>query len=60
MRQFVRGLTVIAVIVVLSTSASAAPRGERDRGPREKVPPIGKILKTIIRALGDGLTVPLP
>jgi len=56
----VRGFVAVTVIVVLSASVSAAPRGERERGPKEKMPTIGKILKNIVRALGDGLTIPKP
>ncbi|HYC91556.1 MAG TPA: hypothetical protein VEO54_20215 [Thermoanaerobaculia bacterium] len=57
MRPIIRVLAVAAVTVALSTTASAAPR---ERGPKEKVPPIVKMLKSIVRTLGDGLTVPLP
>lgn len=52
-RIFFRGFTAAAVIVVLSVSVSAAPR---ERG-KDKVPTITKFLR-MVRALGDGLTIP--
>ena len=58
--SFVRRFAAVTVIVVLATSVSAAPREGRERGPREKTPSVVKIVKKIVRALGDGLTVPLP
>ena len=60
-----RGLSVgrrvfaVAVIVALSLSMSAAPREQREpvRGKRD---PIVKIIKKMIRSLGDGIVVPIP
>jgi hypothetical protein len=60
-----RGLSVgrrvfaVAVIVALSLSMSAAPREQREpvRGKRD---PIVKIIKKMIRSLGDGLVLPIP
>ena len=49
----VRGVAVVAVMCVLAGSAFAAPRETREQG-------FAKIGKKIVRALGDGLTVPLP
>ena len=55
--SFVRGIAAVSVIVVLAANVYAAPR---ERGKeKQKVPAIAKILR-IVRALGDGLTVPLP
>lgn len=52
----VRGVVAVSVILALSASAAAVPRD--DRGPREG--PITKIIKKIVRSLGDGLIIPLP
>ena len=52
-RVFYRGFAAVAVIAVLSVSVAAAPR---ERG-KDKVPTISKLLK-MVRALGDGLTIP--
>ena len=60
MRRVFNSFLVVVVTVALSTSVFAAPRGERERGPKEKTPSIAKVLKKIVRAFGDGLTVPLP
>lgn len=60
MRRVFNSFLAAIVIVAVSTSVSAAPRGERERGPKERTPSIVKVLKNIVRALGDGLTVPLP
>jgi hypothetical protein len=54
---FVRGFAVVSVIGVLSVSAYAGPR---ERAPKDKVPAMIAKLMRIVRALGDGLTVPLP
>jgi hypothetical protein len=54
-KVFFRGFAVVAVTVVLAANVSAAPR---ERG-KDKAPIIVKLLR-IVRALGDGLTVPLP
>ena len=56
----VRGVAALAVIVALSTSVFAAPREERDRDRGRDRGTIVKIIKKIVRALGDGLTIPLP
>jgi hypothetical protein len=57
-KSSVRGVLAVAVIVMLSTSAVAAPREnvDRERGRRSSVV---QIVKRIIQALGDGLTVPV-
>ncbi|HVG25947.1 MAG TPA: hypothetical protein VND45_17450 [Thermoanaerobaculia bacterium] len=49
-------LCVLAVVVMLAGSVAAAPR-ER---PKDKQPAIVKMLKSIVRTLGDGLTIPTP
>jgi hypothetical protein len=56
----VRGVAAVVVIVALSTSVFAAPREERDRDRGRDRGSIVKIIKKLVRALGDGLTVPLP
>jgi hypothetical protein len=48
------------VIAALSVSVSAAPRGGDREKPKDKGPVIAKVLKSIVRALGDGLIIPLP
>ncbi|HEX8407612.1 MAG TPA: hypothetical protein VF883_02025 [Thermoanaerobaculia bacterium] len=53
-----RGLAAVAMMVVLGSGVSAEPRNPR--GPREKGNPIVKVVKKVIKSLGDGLTVPLP
>lgn len=57
--SLVRGMASVAVIVALSVSASAAPREDRDRD-RGREPGLIKIIKKVVKTLGDGLTVPLP
>jgi hypothetical protein len=59
--SYVRGVLAVVVLVVLSVSVSARPRDERPvRDPRGKRDPIVKVIKKIIRSLGDGLSVPTP
>jgi hypothetical protein len=49
------------LVVVLSASVSARPSQERPiREPREKRDPIVKIIKKVIKSLGDGLVIPTP
>jgi hypothetical protein len=53
-----RGITRSAVLVgllALGASAFAAPR---ERVPRERENPIVKMVKVIVKSLGDGLTIP--
>lgn len=57
----VRGVAAVAVILMLAGNAFAVSREGRDQArerPREQG--IVKVVKKIIRALGDGLIVPLP
>ena len=58
-KSFARGVAAIAVIVVLAGNAMAAPREKFDR-ERGRTNPIIKVVKRIIQALGDGLTIPWP
>jgi hypothetical protein len=56
-----RGTAAVAVILMLAGSAFAVPRERRDQARgRTREHGIVKMVKKIIRALGDGLTVPLP
>lgn len=57
-KSCVRGLAAVAVMVVLAPGVSAEPRDPR--GPREKGNPIVKVIKKVIKSLGDGLTIPNP
>lgn len=52
-----RVVVVVSLTSMLSVSLAAAPR---DRAPREKQNPIVKVIKKIVRSLGDGLIVPTP
>ena len=53
-----RGAVVFLVFVSFSLNAVAAPREAPQ--PRERGNPVGKVLKKIIRTLGDGLIIPTP
>ena len=53
-----RRVVYALVVVVVSLSVSGAPREGRE--PRDKSNPIAKAMKKIVRALGDGLTIPVP
>lgn len=58
---YFRAVVALVVVCVLSVSVSARPRDERPiREPREKRDPIVKIIKKIIRSLGDGINTPTP
>ena len=52
-----RGVAAVAVIVALSLSVQAAGREDRDR---DRTHPIIKVIKKVVKALGDGLTIPKP
>ena len=54
----VRAVAAVAVIFALAGSAVALPRERDDSRTRDEG--IVKMVKRIVRALGDGLTVPLP
>jgi hypothetical protein len=51
-----RRVTQALVVVVFTLSAVAAPR--EDRGPRGNG--VVKMMKRIVRALGDGIIIPTP
>jgi hypothetical protein len=54
-----RAVSAVVMVVVLAVSVSARPRDERPiREPRFKREPIVKVVKRIIKSLGDGLTIP--
>jgi hypothetical protein len=59
--KFVRGMAAVAVILMLAGSAFAVPREGRDPA-RERTREVGivKVVKKIVRALGDGLVIPWP
>lgn len=57
---YVRSFAAVLVCVVVALSVSARPREDRPRDPREKREPIVKVVKRIIKSLGDGLIVPTP
>lgn len=52
-----RRVVYALVVVLVSLSVSGAPRDGRDV-PRDKVSPVVKMMKKIVRTLGDGLTIP--
>jgi hypothetical protein len=56
----VRGVAAVAVIVALSSSVFAAPPENRERERGRDRGSIVKIIKKIVRSLGDGLTIPRP
>ncbi len=55
----VRGVAAVAVILALAGSALGAPPDNRDR-ERGRDHGIVKVIKKIVRAFGDGLTIPRP
>lgn len=55
----VRGVAAVAVIFALAGSAVALPR-EQDGPRRSRERSVVQVVKKIVRALGDGLIVPLP
>jgi hypothetical protein len=52
-----RGVTAVSLMLAMAASLSAAPKNQRERDP---VNPIVKIIRKIVRSLGDGLTIPTP
>lgn len=57
----VRGVAAVAVILALAGNAHAVSREGRDPArERSRDSAIVKMVKKIVRALGDGLIVPLP
>jgi len=56
-----RGLSAAVLVGALAVSVSAEPKEARPiRGPRERVDPITRIVKGVIRSLGDLLVIPTP
>lgn len=57
----VRGVAGAVVLLALAGSVFAGPRHVPDKGrERDREQGIVKVIKKLVRALGDGLTVPLP
>ena len=50
--QFTRSMATVILVLTLAGAASAAPRDDRGRSPREISNPIVKAVKKIIRVLG--------
>ena len=59
MRRTFRRIVVVVVVLTFAGSALAVPREGREQR-RGRDSGIVKVVKKIVRALGDGLTVPLP
>ena len=55
----VRGVAAVAMMLALAGSTVALPREGREQG-RTRDESIVKMVKRIVRALGDGLTIPRP
>jgi hypothetical protein len=55
----VRGVAAVAVILMLAGSAFAVPREGREQG-HGRAQTIVKMVKKVVRALGDGLVIPWP
>jgi hypothetical protein len=56
----VRGAAAVAVILALAGTAVAVPREDRTRGRDRGRTTVVQVVKRIIQALGDGLTIPKP
>jgi hypothetical protein len=56
----VRGAAAVAVMLALAGSAVAVPREDRTRGRDRGRTTIVEVVKRIVQALGDGLTIPKP
>lgn len=57
----VRGVAAVAVILAVAGSAAAVPREDRARGrDRGRNTTIVEVVRRVIQALGDGLTIPKP
>ena len=60
-KSSVRSVAAVAVILALAGSVVAAPREHRDRDREHgREQSVVKMVKKIVRALGDGLTIPWP
>lgn len=61
MRRVFKSVAVCAVVLVFAGSSFAGPRETRDQGrERSRDTGVVKTIKKIVRALGDGLTIPKP
>ena len=57
----VRGVAAVVMMLAMAGGTFAGPRDVPDKGrERDRGQGIVKIIKKLVRALGDGLTVPLP
>ena len=56
----VRGVAAVVVVLALAGSAHAVTREGRGQVRERETSVVVKMIKKIVRALGDGLTVPLP
>lgn len=59
LKSAVRVVAAVAVILAVAGNTFALPREDREQA-RYRGHAIVKIVKKVVRALGDGLTVPLP
>jgi hypothetical protein len=55
-----RGVLAVAVVVSLTVPVSASSREDQRVSPQPKHPDLVQMLKLVVRAFGDGLTVPRP
>lgn len=53
-----RGITRSAVVVCLLGVAASAFAAPRERVPRERENRVVKMVKAMVKTLGDGLTIP--
>ena len=57
----VRGVGAVAMMLMLAGSAFAVPSEGREQGRhRSRETGIVKVIKKVVRALGDGLVIPWP
>lgn len=61
MRRVFKSVAVCAVVLAFAGSTFAGPRETRDQGrERNRESGIVKTVKKIVRALGDGIVIPIP
>lgn len=61
MRSVFKSVAAGAVVLVFAGSTFAGPRETREQGrERGRESGVVKTIKKIVRALGDGLTIPTP
>lgn len=59
--SYVRRVVALVIVAALAVSVSARPREERPiREPKETPNPIVKVIKRIVKSLGDGIHIPTP